>query len=84
MVLTSMQGMLAQAGIRVRMAGAAVQQLVEILQPGPLEGRARRWEHDRRLAAEQAVGQAIDNWTELQQAKQINTQDKTAVPANPK
>lgn len=40
----------------------AVQLVVEILQPGPLKGRAGQWENERRNDASQSVDAAVAAW----------------------
>ncbi len=40
-----------------------LQPIIEILYPGPLEGRAGQWNRDQRQRAQEQVGQAIRNFT---------------------
>ncbi|KAG2482820.1 hypothetical protein HYH03_018261 [Edaphochlamys debaryana] len=50
-------GSLASGAVRDGLRG--VQRIVEVLEPGPLGGKLRRWEHARGEAAEREVVEAV-------------------------
>lgn len=50
-----------------RAVNESVQEVVEILQPGPLQGRAGRWQFTTRQEAQASVDRAVSNWKALQE-----------------
>jgi hypothetical protein len=53
---------LKEAAKQARSFEEGVQQVVEVISPGPLGGGAQRWDARRRQAAAAAVQQAIARW----------------------
>jgi len=57
---------------QARLVTRSVQLVVEILQPGPLNGRAGQWEHQRREQADCAVDKALGAWRAYQQDQALH------------
>ncbi|WIA30875.1 hypothetical protein OEZ86_000930 [Tetradesmus obliquus] len=74
--LKALGNVLQQSQRAARSLERSVQEVVEVLQPGPLGATAARWDARRRAEAEQAVQQALDNWQALQQQHRQQQQEQ--------